>query len=123
MLFKKYLPVALAIVFVFGLAFHSHFVEASTIPFGGAIVSPPKICLNGGVSFKVLGYIGGKPGTFSVIYRPGISRSYLFGPPKSPGQLLLGSSVPDATCILGIGIPDVSGLLIDSLPGHGSSLK
>lgn len=123
MLLKKFsLLGCTALISVF-LFLGASFAYASSVPFGGAIVSPPKICLNGGVSFKVLGYIAGKPGTFSVIYRPGISHSYLYGPPRTPGQLLLGSSVPEATCTLGIGIPDVAGLMIDALPGHGSSLK
>ncbi|MEK7613321.1 MAG: hypothetical protein AAB439_00380 [Patescibacteria group bacterium] len=117
MFLKKTFISGAALLFFVVVALFPLISFAATVPFGGIITSPVIPCLGSpAYAVKVTGFVAGVPKLFLVIYKPGLSKTYLFGPPKNPGQFLLGSSIP-GTCN---GVP---GLMIDAFPGVGSSLK
>ncbi len=60
-------------------------------PFGGPMLSPPTPCIDPPGSYM---FTLGPPSAGVYKYIPGVSVTYLFGPPKTVGQLLLGNFMP-----------------------------
>ena len=107
-----------ALVFLFVPAF-AHAQATPLLSFGGSILAITP-CL-----YPFTGYhiVLGPPKGGSFIYQVGLSFSYLNGPPRRPGQWLLGMSAPGIRCATG----STDGDWDDWLSGgliifHGSSM-
>ncbi len=81
-------------------------------PFGGRILTVTP-CANG------LLIVLSAPTPMTLMYPIGRAVSYSYGPPRNPGQWLLGSARPGGVCNLGLflNIPTAGTILY-----HGSSL-
>lgn len=84
-------------------------------PFGGAILTPPIPCLDPPGSWIVT---LGPPTPGIYKYIPGLSFTFLFGPPLVPSQWVLGNSAPEL-CLEAIGATPIPVKLIVM---HGTSL-
>lgn len=96
---KKFLRVGLlailCVTFIGGAALVPKQTQASlgiTIPFGGPVLALTP-CLNG-----ILVALG--PPTPMLIMYPWGALSHLYGPPRNPGQWILGQAVPGGACVL-----------------------
>ena len=91
------------------------------LPFGGPIVNIFPAC----ISPPGIGVVIGPPTPRFLFYQPGVSFSFAFGPPRRPGQFLLGNATGFVPCL----IPCFTGVCpYPPIPGglfiimHGSSL-
>ncbi len=66
------------------------------LPFGGAITGTVITCNDKSLYFKI-----SAPTPMFLIYKPGLSFSYLFGPPIHDGQWLLGVAGVPSICTVG----------------------
>lgn len=96
--------------------------SANAVFYGGQIVSPPQACDNfSGYTVVIRSVPFGEP--INIIFTPGFSRAYLYGPPKNVGQWVLGSGVYDRCDINPAKATTyIRGIRVDRAPGIGTSL-
>jgi hypothetical protein len=108
---KKLLLLIIIVVAAWFFFFKDAEAQVVGFPFGGRIIGVTP-CTNG------LMVILGPPTPMRLMYSP-LSRSFSYGPPRTPGQWLLGTARPGGVCNLGVflSIPTAGTIIM-----QGSSL-
>lgn len=78
----------------------SPFAVHAQIPFGGPITGYYPVCQSGPGQIIGTGIQLGPPIPIALMYMFGASQSFLFGPPRGPGQFLLGMAGGFAPCMI-----------------------
>ncbi len=88
------------------------FSEAQAIPgvgFGGPVITSIPMCISViGAPATTLNISIGPPKGGPLLYTPGVSQSFSYGPPVRPGQFVLGKPAPlPAPCLIYVTCPPV----------------